>query len=879
MLLPGLLLGSSSVTNYFRFRMPHEAGYWILSPSGSSSDDDSRWWVQAQPENDTTNVVLFGSRVVLQLKPNSDLRALMNNAPLSLARTVASNLFILDAPDALTAAREAHRLAASPGVEASYPVVRQRAGLLGAYAPRPWDWNFSFQWPLEHRNLDGSSAGVDLNVRAAWPYSMGQGVVVAVSDSGVEMNHTELVAAVLGQPHYNFLLSNTNAGPVDRHSDGAHGTGVAGLIAADLNHARMVGVSPYAKLASWVVVDTNLLLASDEQLMDMYQFQSNLLGVENFSWGHSGLGQQPISALEEVGISNAVNFGRSDRGVVMVRAAGNNRANGSNANDDGYPADPRAITVAAVRVDGRVASYSEPGACVLLGAPSGDVDTSPTGLFTTDLIGTDGVNSINFFPTNQDLSDYMFNNLGFSGTSAAAPQISGLAALLLSANPNLTYRDVQQVLIFSSRHFDFADPDLKTNGAGLLVSHNVGFGVPDAGVAVNLALHWPNRPPASTFTFTAMNAQAIPPEGMRLLVTGPGVPVTLSSIRALPSTGPQPDVPTPLLRLADFGFGTNNSGFNVTGKGALIQRDTNTFASKINLSAQSGAVLAIVYNFATNTSGVGAPGGDQLVPMGVTDFVPIPAAFIGHDDGVGLLNLFATNSTARAQLHIASTNYSFAVTNTLICEHVGVRIKTDYPLRGDLRITLVSPDGTRSVLQRYNGDTAPGPVDWTYYSVHHFFESSVGTWTVTIGNQGSEGLTGTVQEVSLTIEGVPIVDTDRDGLDDRWEMQYFGSLTQGALGDPDLDGHSNIREQIMGTDPTVNNNLPFSVDFSPWTAGLARLSWPSSGNYHFEVWGGSNPGTLLLLTDVPGQFPETEWFVGYNLASSQFYRVIAIPNL
>src|SRR5262249_54305260 len=161
-----------------------------------------------------------------------------------------------------------------------------------------------------------------------------------------------------------------------------------------------------------------------------------------------------------------------------------------------------------------------------------------------------------------------------------------------------------------------------------------GFGVPDAGVAVNLALHWTNRPPAQTFTFTSTSQQAIPPEGMRLLVTGPAIPAGLASIRALPSTGPQPDVPTPLLRLADFGFGTTTNGFNVAGKGALMQRDANTFASKINLAAKAGAVLAIVYNFETNTTGSGAPGGDQLIPMGVTDFVPIPAAFIGYNDGI-----------------------------------------------------------------------------------------------------------------------------------------------------------------------------------------------------------------------------------------------------
>jgi len=93
-----------------------------------------------------------------------------------------------------------------------------------------------------------------------------------------------------------------------------------------------------------------------------------------------------------------------------------------------------------------------------------------------------------------------------------------------------------------------------------------------------------------------------------------------------------------------------------------------------------------------------------------------------------------------------------------------------------------------------------------------------------------------------------------------------------------LDGYSNMREQIMATDPIVNNNLPFRVDFSPWNSSLARLSWPSSTNYHFEVWGGTTPGALTLLADVPGQFPETEWFTPYGGSSSQFYRVHAVLN-
>jgi len=69
----------------------------------------------------------------------------------------------------------------------------------------------------------------------------------------------------------------------------------------------------------------------------------------------------------------------------------------------------------------------------------------------------------------------VFNATGFKGTSGSAPQIAGVVALVLGANPNLYVRDVRQILLLSARHFDLADPDLQTNGAGLRVSHNLGF--------------------------------------------------------------------------------------------------------------------------------------------------------------------------------------------------------------------------------------------------------------------------------------------------------------------------------------------------------------------------------------------------------------------
>ena len=870
---------TSLISGHFYFRFPQPAAYRLEESAVSRQSADAKVeWLRGWPQNGSANFVEFGSRVVLHVQSTNSLPRLLAGSPLTLSRMVAGNVFIFQAPDAPAAVGEAQRLAQQPGVLASYPVVRQVASLHGPYAPQPDDQYFTEQWYLEQRNTNGAVTGPDLNVRAAWPYTRGEGVVVAVADLGVELVHPDLAPRVADALNHNFSDSSTNGQPFGRDRNWAHGTEVAGLIAAEGNNGiGMIGAAPGAQLASWVIFNTNQTLVSDEQLMDMYQFASNVVSVQNHSWGHSREVQEAPTLLEEIGISNAVTFGREGRGVVMVRSGGNFRTRGDNADDDGYLSDPRVIAVAAVWVDGRAASGSEPGACLLVAAPSGDSAGDGTiKLFTTDLLGRDGVNQIQFLPPNEDLWDYVFNGLGFSGTSASAPLVSGVVALMLSANPNLTYRDAQQILILASRHFDLADPDVVTNGAGFRVSHNVGFGVPDAGQAVSLARGWSNRPPATSVTLTATNTAAIPDDGLRLLITGNGVPANLTSIRTLPGTGPHADTPTAMLPLVDVGLATNPITANLTNKAALIERGTNNFADKINFAAQAGAAFAVVYNFATNTSGSGAPGGDQLIPMGGTDFTPIPAVFIGNSDGEALKNLFATNSDALAQIHLETTNYLFTVTNTLVCEHVAVRVQTDHALRGDLRITLVSPQGTRSVLQRYNSDTNAGPADWTYYSTHHFFEGSAGTWTLAFSDEFQDAI-GSVQLASLIIEGVAITDSDHDGLDDGWEKARLGNkLDYGPQDDPDGDGYSNAREQVMGTDPLAAD-VVFQLDLSPWDKKLARLSWTGVTNRNYEVLAGTNVATLTLQTNLPGRFPETEWFTPYTNAAQQFFRARSVP--
>jgi len=810
----------------------------------------------------------LGSRVILGIHNSGQLASLLENRPLERIRAVAPGVFLLQAPDALIAIREAASLSIQSGVSIAHPIRRHHASLHAPYSAKPSDRYVGRQWHLENppSTTDVLGPRADINVRSAWPVTRGQGILIANADDGVDFTHPDLMANWYPELQRNFHTLTDNGSHTTRFQ--YHGSATAGLHSASSNKIGGIGVAPNARFTSWVIFDNADTIPDEQGMADMFLYASNSVPIQNHSWGNADFEPLIPGTLEYLAVSNAATSGRNGLGTLMVRSAGNTRKSSGvksgigDANLDGYANDPHAITVGAVAIHGRAATYSAFGACILVAAPGGESGTSS--IFTTDPVGANGRNRQGTFE-DPDLADYTANSLGFFGTSAAAPMITGVTALILSTNPNLGYRDVQQILILSARQTDPSDPDARPNGSGFVVSHNTGFGVPDAGVAVRLAKLWPNRPAHTRRSFLDEQSTPIPDDGLHVRVTGDGIPPEYSNFRATGSDGLHADIPTESIPLYNAGTASEPIQEPLTDRAALIQRGplTTTFRTKLDHAAAAGSPFAIVYNNEGST--------ERLI-MRETEFSPIIGVLLSRLDGEALLALTRTNNTARVQIKLDSAVRSFAVTNTLLCEHVGVRIRYTHSRMGDLRVTLRSPAGTLSVLHRPGLVTFEAPEELTYWTTHHFFESTAGVWTIAVSDEAS-GIAGLIHEVELILRGVPIVDTDSDGLDDDWERLFLGGVNGFlAADDPDNDGFNNAREFLMQTDP-LRNETALLLDVSRVAADQLRLSWPGVNGRTYSVESSETPeGPFQVLRTVPGFFPESGWLFDSNPAT-QWLRI------
>ena len=350
----------------------------------------------------------------------------------------------------------------------------------------PNDPLFANQWHLQNTGQQGGTAGEDARLMSAWDVATGAGVVIGVIDDGVQHTHPDLAAAYRADLSYDFNFNDSDPTP---GTGDDHGTAVAGVAAARGNNG--VGVSGTAPAASIAGLRLISAATTDQQEATALGYKPQDIAIYSNSWGPSDTGSnlEAPGPLTLAALANGVAAGRGGKGSIYVWAAGNGLEANDNSNYDGYANSRYTIAVTAVDNTGNQAWYAEPGANILVAAPSnGDSSGTEVGITTTDRTGTAGYNTGS---TAGNLPDGNYTN-DFGGTSSATPLVSGVVALMLEANPNLGWRDVQHVLATTARKNDPTDPDWAQNGTGRWVNHKYGFGVVDAAAAVNAAKTWTN---------------------------------------------------------------------------------------------------------------------------------------------------------------------------------------------------------------------------------------------------------------------------------------------------------------------------------------------------------------------------------------------------
>lgn len=468
-------------------------GEWVLYPKSGAQTEGSRRWLTR--------------RVLVEMQPGGGLAPLERLAGVRRAERRGKYAVVEFAGTPDAALSGAERLKNVPGVQSAEPMLARQ--LFRRFVPNDplFTYNASnagYQWHLQNTGQNGATAGIDLNIVTAWDSYKGAGVRIGIVDDGLEVTHPDLLANIDALNDYDFNDLDDDPSP---GTDNFHGTACAGVAAARGNNG--IGVTGSAPEATIIGLKLIAAPTTDADEADALGFKKDIIDLKSNSWGPyddakgtGGPGPLSLAAMED-----AVTTGRGGKGTVFLWASGNGAGSGDDSNYDGWANSVHAIAVSAINDKGRASWYSEPGANILICAPS---NGGKQGITTTDRIGDTGYNEEGGTVEHPDFTDIDYTNT-FGGTSSATPAVAGVVALMLQANPNLTYRDVQEILVRTAVQNDEFSGGWVSNGGGFHFHPRYGAGLVNAAAATSMAASWTNVAPLQTrsLTQTAI-AQPIP---------------------------------------------------------------------------------------------------------------------------------------------------------------------------------------------------------------------------------------------------------------------------------------------------------------------------------------------------------------------------------
>jgi len=325
----------------------------------------------------------------------------------------------------------------------------------------PTDTEFVKQWHLNHNGglLLNPSSHVD--APRAWDISEGdRSVVVAVIDDSIEWQHVDFQGRNKVVSPVDFAGRDRDPSSLGRST--SHGTACAGLAVAESNGRGVVGVAPKCAL-----MPIRFNSVDDDAVVEMFEWAvDHGASIISCSW-NADKENLPLSSRQSQVLRYAASEGRGGKGCVILFAAGNDNRpikgvqeerRGSRRWHNGYAAHPDVIAVSACTSQAKKSLYSNWGAEVSICAPSsnGLPVRSDNSHVRIKLRGRKIVTTDNSGSAGASPSSYRYD---FGGTSAACPIAAGVAALVLSVNPELTAAEVKEVLQRSADKIVDSNPD------------------------------------------------------------------------------------------------------------------------------------------------------------------------------------------------------------------------------------------------------------------------------------------------------------------------------------------------------------------------------------------------------------------------------------
>lgn len=358
---------------------------------------------------------------------------------------------------------------------------------------------FNKQWYFNR----GASGNYDMNVASVWKMGYtGKNVVLTILDDGVQADHPDLMRNYDKKASYDINGNDDNPTPQD-NGENKHGTRCAGEIAAEAgNEYCGVGVAYNASIGGVRMLDGTVTDDVEAQALGL---NPDHIDVYSASWGPDDNGKTVDGPghLAAQAFINGVRNGRKGRGSIFVWASGNGGRKQDNCNCDGYTNSIYTLSISSATQRGQKPWYLEECSSTLATTYSSGTPTKDENIVTSDQSNefADAIKE------NRKPNPSRFCTQVHTGTSASAPIAAGIVALALEANPLLTWRDMQHIVVHTSRYEPLKfESGWVTNAVGRHVSHKFGYGLMDAEAMVKTALRW-NTVPAQVICRTGADTK------------------------------------------------------------------------------------------------------------------------------------------------------------------------------------------------------------------------------------------------------------------------------------------------------------------------------------------------------------------------------------